>query len=411
MSTGTDKQKIEDFQIVQNFPKVFPIDLSGLPTHRKVEFHIDLVPGATPIVKTHYRLAPPEMQELSKKLQELQDKGFIRPSHSQWRAPVLFVKKKDDLHSGYHQLRVHEADIPKTTFMMRYGHFEFMVMPFGLTNAPAVFLDLVNRVCKLYLEIFVIMFIDDILIYSKSKEDHDGHLRSVLELLKNEKLYAKLFKCEFLLQEMHFLGHVVNDNGIHVNPSKIEAVKNWKAPKSPSEIRSFLGFVGKANVVADALRRKERVKPGRVRAMCMTIYSGVKDKILAAQSEASKAENAQVEMLYGMDQQMEKKEDGGLYFMDRIWVLLAGSVRSLIMDKAHTMRYSVHPGVDKMYYDLKDMYWWPCMKKDIATYVRKCLTCSKVKVEHQRPLEQTATGKGITNPFMAGSLPKTTKPT
>ncbi|GJX53351.1 putative reverse transcriptase domain-containing protein [Tanacetum coccineum] len=240
MSTETDKQKIEDFQIVQNFPKVFPIDLSGLPTHRQVEFHIDLVLGATPIAKTPYRLTPLEMQELSEQLQELQDKDYreLNKLTIRNRNPLLEIDdlfnqlqgscyfSKIDLHSGFRQLRVHEADIPKTTIMMRYGHFEFMVMPFGLTNAPAVFLDLMNQVCNPYLEKFVIMFIDDILIYSKSKEDHDGHLRLVLELLKNEKLYAKFFKCEFWLQEMHFLRHVVNDNGIYVNPSKIEAVKN-----------------------------------------------------------------------------------------------------------------------------------------------------------------------------------------
>ncbi|GJZ22418.1 putative nucleotidyltransferase, ribonuclease H [Tanacetum coccineum] len=219
-------------------------------------------------------------------LVELQDYGFIRPNHSPWGAPMLFVKKKDssfrmcidyrelskltvknlyplpriddlldqlqglcyfskiDLRSGYHQLRVHEEDIPKTAFRTRYGHFEFTVMPFGLTNAPAVFMDLMNRVCKPYLDKFVIVFIDDILIYSKSKEDHEVHLRLVLELLKKERLFAKFSKCEFWLQEVHFLGHVVNSNGIHVDPSKIEAVKNWKAPKTPSEIRSFLGLAG-----------------------------------------------------------------------------------------------------------------------------------------------------------------------
>ncbi|GJT26437.1 putative nucleotidyltransferase, ribonuclease H [Tanacetum coccineum] len=224
-------------------------------------FRIDLVPGATPITKSPYRLAPSEMQELSGQLQELQDKGFIRPSHSPWGAPVLFVKKKDgslhmcidyrelnkltiDLRSVYHQLRVHEDDIPKTAFRMRYGHFEFTVMPFGLTNAPAVFMDLMNRVCKPYLDKFVIVFIDDILIYSKTKEDHEVHLGLVLELLRKEKLYAKFSKCEFWLQEVHFLGHVVNQNGIHVDPSKIEAVKNWKTPTTPSEIRSFLGLAG-----------------------------------------------------------------------------------------------------------------------------------------------------------------------
>ncbi|GJS58204.1 putative reverse transcriptase domain-containing protein [Tanacetum coccineum] len=237
-------------------------------------------------VRSPYRLAPSEMLELSNQLKELQEKGFIRPSHSPWGAPVLFVKKKDgsmrmcidyrelnkltiknryplpriddlfdqlqgaccfskiDLRSGYHQLRVREEDIPKTAFRTRYGHFEFTVMPFGLTNAPAIFMDLMNRVCKPYLDKFVIVFIDDILIYSKSEEEHEVHLKTILDLLQKEKLYAKFSKCEFWLQEVQFLGHVVNHDGIHVDPSKVESVKNWKTPESSTEIRSFLGLAG-----------------------------------------------------------------------------------------------------------------------------------------------------------------------
>ncbi|GKB45348.1 putative reverse transcriptase domain-containing protein [Tanacetum coccineum] len=151
---------------------------------------------------------------------------------------------KIDLHSGYHQLRVREEDIPKTAFRTRYGHFKFTVMPFGLTNAPAIFLDLMNHVCKPYLDKFVIVFIDDILIYSKSEEEHVVHLKTILDLLKKEKLYAKFSKFEFWLQEVQFLGYVVNRDGIHVDPSKVESVKNQKTPESSTEIRSFLGLAG-----------------------------------------------------------------------------------------------------------------------------------------------------------------------
>ncbi|GKB49915.1 putative reverse transcriptase domain-containing protein [Tanacetum coccineum] len=142
---------------------------------------------------------------------------------------------------------------------------------------------------------------------------------------------------------------------------------------------------GKANVVADALSRKERLKPRRVRAMAMTVQIGMRERIQVAQSEALRQENILMENLHGLDQQMEKKEGESLYFMDRIWVPLIGDVRTIIMDEAHKSKYFVHPGADKMYYDLRDRYWWPGMKRDIATYVSKCLTCSKVKAEHQRP--------------------------
>nr|GEU81956.1 putative reverse transcriptase domain-containing protein [Tanacetum cinerariifolium] len=225
---------------------------------------------------------------------------------------------KIDLRSGYHQLRVHEDDISKTAFRTRYGHFELTVIPFGLTNEPGVFMDLMNRVCRPYLDKFVIVFIDDLLIYSKTKEEYEMHLGLILELLKKEKLYAKFSMCEFWLQEVQFLGHVINDDGIHVDPKLFSDYD--------SEIRYH---PGKANVVADALSRKERVKPKRVRAMNMTILSSIKDRILAAQNEASEVVDTPIEML--------------------------------------------------------DMCLWPGMKKDITLYVSKCLACSKIKVEHHRP--------------------------
>ncbi|GJZ63077.1 putative reverse transcriptase domain-containing protein [Tanacetum coccineum] len=278
---------------------------------------------------------------------------------------------KIDLRSGYHQLWVHEDDIPKTAFRTRYGHFELTVMPFGLTNAPTVFMDLMNRICKPYLDKFIIIFIDDILVYSKSKDEHEVHLRLVLELLKKEELYAKFSKCDFWLQEVQFLGHVVNQNGIHLDPSKIEAEGAFQTLKDnlcnapilslPDGVEDFvvycdasnqgLGCVlmqrgkceiryhpGKANVVADALSRKERVKPRCVRAMAMTILSGIRGMILAAQGEAFKQENILAERLHG-------------------------GVRTIIIDEAHKTRYSVHPGADKMYHDLRDMYWWLGIKR------------------------------------------------
>ncbi|GKF10517.1 putative reverse transcriptase domain-containing protein, partial [Tanacetum coccineum] len=214
---------------------------------------IELIPGATSVAKSPYLLEPSEMEELSRQLKELQDKGFIRPSLSPWGKDGSFRMCIDyrelnkltiDLRSEYHQLRVHEDDSPKTGFRTRYGHFEFTIMPFDLTNAPTIFMDLMNRVCRPFLDKFVIVFIDDILIYSKTQEEHVEHLWLVLELLKNEKLYAKFSKCEFWLREVQFLRHVINCNGIHMDPSKIEVVKNGKAPRTLVKVRPFLRLAG-----------------------------------------------------------------------------------------------------------------------------------------------------------------------
>ncbi|GJY88824.1 putative reverse transcriptase domain-containing protein [Tanacetum coccineum] len=282
----SEEKRLEDVPIVRDFPEVFPKDLPSISPTRQVEFQMDLILGDAPVVRAPYRLAPSEMKELSDQLQEISDKGFIRPTSSPWGAPILFIKKKDgsiwmcidyrelnkltvknryplpriddlfdqlqgssvysniDLRSGYHQLRVREEDIPKTTFRTHYGHYKFQVMPFGLTNALAVFMDLMNRVCKPYLDKFVIFFIDDILIYSKNKQDHEEHLKLILELLKKEELYAKFSNCEFWIPKVQFLGHVIDSKGIHVDLAKIESIKDWASPKTLTEIRQFLGLAG-----------------------------------------------------------------------------------------------------------------------------------------------------------------------
>ena len=278
--------RLEDIPIVKEFPDVFADDISGLPPDREVEFTIDLIPGTEPISIPPYRMSPAELRELKAQLEELLRKGFIRPSISPWEAPVLFVKKKDgslplcidyrqlnrvtirnqyplpridelfdqlqgsrvyskiDLRSGYHQLRVQESDVPKTAFRTRYGHYEFLVMPVGFTNAPAVFMDLMNRVFSPYLDKFVIIFIDDILVYSGSSEEHLEHLKIVLQTLRERELYAKLRKCQFWLDRVSFLGHVISVERVSVDPKKIEAVVNWKPPKNVLEVRSFLSLAG-----------------------------------------------------------------------------------------------------------------------------------------------------------------------
>ncbi|GJR33539.1 putative nucleotidyltransferase, ribonuclease H [Tanacetum coccineum] len=286
MDTSLESPNIENLSVVREFTDVFLDELPGLPPAREIEFGIELILGAEPISKAPYRMAPVELKDLKEQLQEMLENGFIRPSVLAWGAPVLFVKKKDgsmrlcidyrelnritirnryplpriddlfdqlhgakyfskiDLRSGYHQLRVREQYISKTAFRTRYGHYEFLVMPFGLTNAPAVFMDLMNRIFHEYLDKFVIVFIDDILVYSKSEEEHERHLRIVLEILRQKKLYAKFSKCEFWLQQVAFLGHIVSADGIIMDPSKVEAITKWPRPTTVTEVRSFLGLAG-----------------------------------------------------------------------------------------------------------------------------------------------------------------------
>ncbi|GKD40370.1 putative reverse transcriptase domain-containing protein, partial [Tanacetum coccineum] len=454
MEKKSDEKRLKDIPVVREFSEVFPKNLPGLPLVRQVEFQIDLIPGAAPVARSPYRLAPSEMQELLDQLQELVDRGFIRPSTSPWGAQVLFVKKKDrsfrmyidyrelnkltvknryplprindlfdqlqglsvyskfDLRSGYHQLRVRDENIPKTAFRTLYGHYEFQVKPFGLTNAPAVFMDLMNRVCKPYLDKFVIISI------------------------------------------VQFLGHVIDNQGIHVDSAKIEAVKNWASPTTPTEVRHIedlskklcealilalpegnddfvvycdaslqslgavlmqrekviayasrqlkpheenyttpdleLGAVvfslkfwrhylygikctvftdhkslqhildqkelnmrqrrwlelladydceiryhpGKENVIADALSRKERIKPLRVRALVITLHPKLPSQILKAQTKAIKEENIEVENLRGMDKAFEVHPDGTRCIKNQSWLPFFGGLRDLIMHES-----------------------------------------------------------------------------
>jgi hypothetical protein len=268
------------------FLDVFPEDLPGMPPDRDIEFSIELILGTAPISKRPYRMDVKDLAELKKQIEELLSEGFIRPSSSPWGAPTLFVDKKDgsrrlciyygslnevtimnkyplpwiedlfdqmrgakifskiDLRSGYHQLKIRVEDIPKTTFTSRYGLYEFTMMSFGLTNAPAYFMYLMNKVFMEYLDKFVVVFIDDILVFSQSEEEHEEHLRLVLQKLREHQLYAKFSKCDFWLKVVSFLGHIIIDGGIAVDLSKVRDVLNWSPPKNVPKIRSFLGLAG-----------------------------------------------------------------------------------------------------------------------------------------------------------------------
>nr|GEY42224.1 putative reverse transcriptase domain-containing protein [Tanacetum cinerariifolium] len=420
-------KRLEYVPVVREFPKVFPEDLPGIPPTRQVEFRIDLVPGAAPVARAPYRLAPSEMKELADQLQELTDKGSIRPSSSPWGAPVLFVKKKD----GSFRMCINYRELNKLT-----------VMSFGLTNTPAVFIDLMNRVCKPYLDKFVIVFIDDIIIYSKDEKEHEEHLRQILKLLKKEELYAKFSKCEFWIPKVQFLGHVIDSQGLaryyrrfiegfskiakpmtkltqkkvkfewgdkqeaafQLLKQKLCSAPILALPKGSEDFIVYcdasikgLGVVlmqrekrhylygtkctvftdhkslqhildqnelnmrqrrwlellsdydceiryhpGKANVVADALSRKEQ-EPLRVRALVMTISLDLPKQILNAQTEARKPKNIKNEDVGGMlvenaknpeairEKKLEPRADGTQCLNGRRWLPCYGDLEAQIL--------------------------------------------------------------------------------
>ena len=481
------------------------------------------------------------------------------------------VYSKIDLRSGYHQLRVRENDVSKTAFRTRYGHYEFLVMPFGLTNAPAAFMDLMNRVFQPYLDRFVIIFIDDILVYSGSSEEHSEHLRIVLQTLRERQLYAKLSKCQFWLDRVAFLGHVISAEGVSVDPQKIEAVVNWKPPKNVSEVRSFLGLAGyyrkfvegfskiaapltkltrkdvkydwvdacqqsfeelksrltlapvlvlpigrdgfvvysdasrqglgcvliqndrviayasrqlkkheqnypthdlelaavvfslkiwrhylygvpcriftdhkslqyifthkvlnlrqrrwlefikdydctieyhpgKANVVEDALSRRPESSLSHMRSGYLPLLVDLRalgvilevddsgallatfhvrpllvDQILVGQSQDPQMIKLKEEIEKGKKVEFQSRDDDMIVKGKRMCVLEYGELKRNIMEEAHSYAYAMHPGSTKMYRTLKEHYWWNGMKKEIANFVSRCLTCQQVKAEHQKP--------------------------
>ncbi|WVZ93199.1 hypothetical protein U9M48_039199 [Paspalum notatum var. saurae] len=575
-----EAQALAKIPVACEYPDVFPEELSRLPSDRDVEFSIELVPGTALVSRRPYMMAPNELKELKVQLQEQLDKGFIRPSSSPWGCPALFVEKKDqggkrlcvdnrplnavtiknkyllphidilfnqlggatvfskiDLKSGYHQIKIREEDIPKTAFSTRYGLYEYLVMSFGLTNAPAFFMYMMNSVFMNELDKFVVVFIDDILVYSKNKKEHEEHLRIVLSRLREHKLYAKFSKCAFWLNEVAFLGHVLSEKGVAVDPSKVE--------DTVTEIRSFLGLAGyyrrfikgfskiakpmtaltqknakfvwspkcdeafqtlkklltsapilpqpditkpfevycdasgsglgcvlmqegrviayascqlrkhKVNypthdlellVVVHALKKwrhyllgntchiytdhkslkyiftqpeinmrqrywLELIKdydldihyhPGKANVVASVSLNGtptmhdaelfniiveptIKDEII----EAQKKDQGMARIREGIDEKKKAcfklDEEGVLWFKNRLVVPKDMELRKKILDEAHTSMFTMHPGNNKMYQDLKQKFWWTRMKREIAKYVSECDVCQRVEVDHLKP--------------------------
>ncbi|WVZ59005.1 hypothetical protein U9M48_009215 [Paspalum notatum var. saurae] len=587
---ATELQEIKKILVVCEFPDVFSEELPGLPPDRDMEFKIDLIPRTVPVSSKPYRMALDELKELKTQLQE----RFIRPNSSPWGCPALFVEKKDQdgkrlcvdyrplnavtvknkyplphidilfdqlagAKVGLLQIKIREEDIPKTAFSTRYGLYEYLVMSFGLTNAPAFFMYMMNSVFMNELDKFVVVLMDDILVYSKSEEEHKEHLRTVLTRLKEHQLYAKFSKCAFWLREVSFLGHILSEKGVAVDPSKVEDVLNWKQPETVIEIRSFLGLAGyyrrfiqdfsktakpmtsltkknakylwdskceeaftslkksltsapvlaqpdvtkpfdvycdasgngfgcilmqegrviayasrrlrkheanyathdlelaavvhalkiwrhyllgntchiytdhkslkyiltqpelnmrqrrwlelikdydleihyhpwKANVVADALSRRAHcnvieVRP-TARVICceidaiemateqliglynLIIEPTIKEQIIAAQKQ-DKDEEKRASFTFD--------DQGVLWFKGRLVVPKDMELRRKILDEAHTSMFTMHPGSNKMYQDLKQKFWWTHMKWEIAKYVSECDICQRVKADHLKP--------------------------
>ncbi|GJY08072.1 putative reverse transcriptase domain-containing protein [Tanacetum coccineum] len=348
-----EKKRLEDVPTVWDFPEVFPEDLPRLHPTRQVEFQIDLVPGAAPMARAPYRLAPSELQELSTQLQELPDKGFIRPSSSPWGAPVLFVKKKD----GSFRMCIDYRELNKMTVKNRYP-----LLRIG---------DLFDQ-------------LQGSSVYSKIELRSGYHHDSLWPL----RVPSNAFWIDKRTGSIHgldesgvqaILSHVIDGEGIHVDPAKIESIKDWALPKTPTEIHQFLGVGRGSDAKGEVITYASRQL--KIHEKNYTTH----DLELGAVVEARNEENYETKDLCDMIKKPEPRADETLCLRNISWIPYFGDLRTLIMHESHKSKYSIHPGSDKMYQDLKKLYWWPNMKAKIATYVSKCLTCAKVKVECQKP--------------------------
>ncbi|KAA0067909.1 putative polyprotein [Cucumis melo var. makuwa] len=395
----------------------------------EIDFAIELEPGTVPISKAPYKMALAELKELKVQLQELLDKGFIqlnahlgvtvKNKYPLPRIDDLFdqlqgatVFSKIELRSRYHQLRIKDSYIPKIAFHSRCGHYEFIVMSFGLKNALAVFMNLMNKVFKDFLDTFVIVFIDDILVFSRTEAEHEEHLRMVLETLRANKLYEKFSICEFWLKQVSFLGHVVSKDGVSIDPTKIEVVTSWPRPSTVNErlvtasihtvadgsgsfviysdaSKKGLGCVlmqqGKGNVVVDTLSRKVSHS-----AVLITKQAPLHRDLEKAEIAVLRNDPYIVEKRHIVETRQGDKfslsSNDGLLFESRLCVPVDGAVKTELLIEAHSSPFSMHPSSTKMYQDLKQVYCWHNMKREVVEFVSKCLVCQQVKAPRQKPI-------------------------
>ncbi|GJP54452.1 hypothetical protein CLOM_g13540 [Closterium sp. NIES-68] len=442
MNEATDINKLcaavpDDLaKIITEYPEIFPGDLpSGLPPERPQDHKIELEPGAQPTVRTQWRLTQPELQELRNELDYLLAKGFIRPSTSSFAAPILFTPKKHggfrmctdyralnrvmiksrypiprtdelinilrgghyfskiDLRGSYHQIRVFADDCHKTAFRTRYESYEYTVMPFGLTNAPSTFQITMNGVFRDLLDKCVIIYLDDILIYSKTREQHLKDLDAVFQRLQQHRLITKGSKCEFLKQELEFLGHVISTEGIRIDPKKLGAIQEWKPPTNLQQLQSFLGFVnyvrrfipnmvGLIGPLTDLLQKGNFYEWGEKQ---QAAFKALKNIIMSPPVLRIADPERPFEVITDASDiaiRVVLIYEAGLI---EFWVLSYRLLRELLIQEVNDSNLSGHFGVDKTLKALQRFYYWPDMVTVVQRYVAACLICQRMKSSHQRP--------------------------
>nr|GEW34890.1 putative reverse transcriptase domain-containing protein [Tanacetum cinerariifolium] len=369
-----DKKRLENIPIVKEFLDIFPEDLPGLPPVHQVEFQIDLILGAALVARTPYRLAPSEMQELSNQLQELTDSGFIRPSFLKIAKPLTKLTQKDknniwekEQESAFQLLKQKLCEAPILTLLE--GNDDFVVYcDASLQGLGAV---LMQR------EKVITYPSQQLKPHKENYTTHDLELGAVVFTLKIWRHYLYGTKCTVFIDHKS-LQHILRQKELNIRQRRwLELLVYYDC--------EICYHLGKANIMANALSQKKQIKPLQVRALILTVHPKLPSQILEAQNEALKEENVKNKNLRGMDKSFEIRPNGTSCIKNGSWLPLFGSLRDLIMHESHKSKYSIHLDSDKMYHDIKKLYWWPNMKAIIAEYVGKCLTCSRVKAECQKP--------------------------